>query len=85
MRKFITAKGGAAKVRVLTADIANVYDPKIKKCVKATIKTISGCPANANYVRRNIMVKGSIIETDKGKARVTNRPGQEGCVNAVFV
>ena len=36
-------------------------------------------------VRRNILTKGAIIETDAGKAKITNRPGQEGTVNAVLV
>jgi len=31
------------------------------------------------------MTKGTIIKTDKGAARITNRPGQEGCINAVLI
>ncbi|MEK6949175.1 MAG: 30S ribosomal protein S8e, partial [Nanoarchaeota archaeon] len=49
------------------------------------IKTISGNPANRHFVRRNIMTKGAIIETEKGKARITSRPGQDGAVNAVLI
>ena len=41
--------------------------------------------ANPNYVRQNIITKGSIIETEKGKAKVTSRPGQHGVVNAVLI
>ena len=41
--------------------------------------------ANPNYVRQNIITKGSVIETEKGKAKVTSRPGQHGVVNAVLI
>ena len=83
--KTVRARGANLKVRLLGTDVANLFDPKTKKYEQATIKTISGNPANRHFVRRNIMTKGAIIETDKGKARVTSRPGQDGSVNAVLV
>ncbi len=83
-RQFIRTRGDNCKFRLLVADIANVYDKKSKKFYKAKIKTILECPANVNYVRRNIMVKGTVIDTDKGKAVITSRPGQDGTVNAVL-
>ena len=42
-------------------------------------------PANRHFIRRNIMTKGIIIETDKGKAKITSRPDQDGIVNAVLI
>ena len=42
-------------------------------------------PANRHFVRRNIMTKGTVIETEKGKARITSRPGQDGTINAVLI
>jgi len=42
-------------------------------------------PSNVNYIRRNIMTKGSLIKTEKGVARITSRPGQEGSLNAVLL
>lgn len=84
-QKLVRTKGGNQKQKLLTADTANVYDPKTKKCTKATIKTILENAANRHYVRRNIMTKGTIIDTNLGKAKVTSRPGQEGTVNAVLV
>ena len=80
-----TIKGGKVKTRLLTADTANIIDPKTKKAVKAKIETVVKSPANRHFTRRNILVKGTIIQTDKGKAKVTNRPGQEGVINAVLV
>ena len=81
----VRTKGGDEKLKVLVAQTANVFDPKTKKFSKAAIKIVTACPANRHYVRRNIIVKGSVLETDKGKARVTSRPGQDGVINAVLV
>lgn len=83
--KKVRTKGGGQKVRVLVAEVANVYDPKAKKYFKAKIKTVKENPADMHYVRRNILSKGTIIETEKGNARVTSRPGRDGTVNAVLV
>ena len=77
--------GGHKKTRLLTTPIANVYSPKDKKFYKVKIETIVENKSNINYIRRNIITKGAIIKTEKGNARVTSRPGQEGSVNAVLI
>jgi len=82
---IIRTKGSNRKQRLLSEQVANVYDPKSKKYSKAKILNIVENPANRHYVRRNIMTKGTIMETDKGRARVTSRPGQDGSVNAVLI
>lgn len=81
----VSTYGGALKVKQLAAETANLFDVKTGKYVSAKIVNIKENPANRHFVRRNIMTKGSIIETDKGVARITNRPGQEGTVNAVLI
>ncbi len=81
----IKTKGGDRKMKVYVAEFANVLDPKTKKFVKSKIKTVDECTANRHFVRRNVIVKGAIIATDAGKAKVTSRPGQDGTVNAVLV
>jgi small subunit ribosomal protein S8e len=85
--KIVTeeTKSHSIKAKVHTADHVNLFDPKSKKFVQAKVKAVVECPANRHYVRRNIMVKGAVVETDKGKARVTSRPGQDGTVNAVLL
>ncbi|HDD59343.1 MAG: 30S ribosomal protein S8e [Thermoplasmata archaeon] len=83
--KKVRTTGGGQKIRILYAQYANVYDPKKKKCVKTTIKSVVENPANPHYVRRNIITKGATIETELGKARVTSRPGQHGVINAVLI
>ena len=77
--------GGNVKTRLLDTDIANVMNPKTKKSFKTKIKSVIENPANRHYVRRNIITKGTIIDTEKGKAKVTSRPGQEATVNAILI
>ena len=69
-KKGVRTRGGNLKFRVLTSSTVNVYDPKSKKTTKMEIKTVLENPANPHYVRRNIITKGAIIETSKGKAKV---------------
>ena len=66
-------------------NIANLLDKKTNKYNKVKILNIIGNPANRNFVRRNIITKGTVLETDAGKAVVTSRPGQEGVINTVLV
>lgn len=83
--KRLIIRGRNIKFRLLSAETANLYDPKSKKYFKLKINSIVENPANRHFVRRNILTKGTIIETEKGKARVVNRPGQEKTINAVLI
>lgn len=83
--KQVRTTGGGKKVKIAIAEMANVTDPKTGKTQKVKIKTVTQNTANPHYVRRNIVTKGAIIETETGKAKVTSRPGQDGTVNAVKV
>ncbi len=76
---------GSRKIVLLSSNIVNVYIPKEKKYKKAKIETVVDNPANRNYIRRNILTKGTIIKTELGNARITNRPGQEAQVNAILI
>jgi small subunit ribosomal protein S8e len=77
--------GANRKLRLLSADIANLFDPKTKSFKQVKIKTITDNPANRHFIRRNIMTKGAVVETELGKARITSRPGQDGVINAVLI
>jgi small subunit ribosomal protein S8e len=83
--KQTKTKGGGLKTRLLVAGKVNLFDPETRKYSVETIKTELENPANRHFVRRNIITKGAVIETSKGKARVTNRPGQEGMVSAILI
>ena len=82
--KPLRIKGGHLKTVLLSINEANVTDKK-GKTKKAKVLNVIENPANPNLVRRNIITKGTIIETDLGKAKVTGRPGQEGGLNAVLL
>ena len=82
--KTIRACGGNVKRKLLSGNSVNVVDKK-GKASKTTLTNVIENAANPHLVRRNILTKGAIIETKLGKARISNRPGQEGCINAVLV
>jgi small subunit ribosomal protein S8e len=80
--KTVAARGNTEKVRAIATDHASVaVDDETRA---ADIEGVAENPANPNYVRRNIITKGALIETSEGTARVTSRPGQDGQVNAVL-
>ncbi|PIY60702.1 30S ribosomal protein S8e [Candidatus Woesearchaeota archaeon CG_4_10_14_0_8_um_filter_47_5] len=83
--RYIKGRSGIEKFRLLQENVANLYDPAKKQYSKVKIKTILENAANRHYVRRNIMTKGTVIDTEAGKARITNRPGQEGHINATLM
>ncbi|MFP4119050.1 MAG: 30S ribosomal protein S8e [Candidatus Woesearchaeota archaeon] len=84
-RKTVRTIGGNSKAKLLSVEKVNLLDPKTKKHSIAKVTNVLENPANRHYVRRKILTKGSIIETENGKARVTSRPGQSGSVNAILV
>ena len=82
-KKKLSMRGGAEKTVLLATNKANVFDIKTKKAKVAKIKAVIEIPAN-RYLK-NVMLKGAVIDTELGKARITNRPGQEGSVEAVLI
>ena len=83
--KGIRGMGGSVKTKLFLTEVANVLDPKTKKYSKSKIKAVLENPANRHFIRRNILTKGSVIDTELGKAKITSRPGQDGTINAVLV
>jgi len=82
-RKSLRTKGGNTKTILLKSNIANLlHNGKIKK---VEIKNVVETPQNFFLARQNRLMKGSIILTSAGKARITNRPSQEGMVNAILL
>ena len=82
-RTKLRTKGGGQKIMVRATNTANIVISE--KYQKAKIISVVENKADSQFVRRNIITKGAIINTDLGKARVTSRPGQDGVVNAVLV
>ena len=78
-------RGGNRKVSLRYVAYANVLDPETKKVYKLKILRVRENPASVDFSRRGVITKGALIETEKGVARVTSRPGQDGVVNAVLL
>jgi small subunit ribosomal protein S8e len=83
--KTYRVRGGNRKLRILTTQTINVFDPASKSMKVAKIVTVRENPANPNYVQRNVITRGAILETDIGLVRVRSRPGQDGILNGVRV
>lgn len=84
-RKIARGRGGNVKIKVLKDKYACVTNPKNGKTEKVEILRVVKNSANVDYDRRGVITKGAIIETPKGLARVTSRPGQNGVINAVLI
>ena len=83
-KKELRTRGGHKKVVLLSTNEANLID-KSKKSKKVKITNVLETPSNRFLARQNILIKGAIIKTELGKARITNRPSQEGCVQAELI
>lgn len=84
-RKIARGKGGNKKIKLLKGKFISVTDPKSREMEKVEIQRVVKNPANVDYDRRGVITKGAIVKTQKGLARVTSRPGQDGVINAVLV
>ena len=83
--KTLRGMGGHKKTILLSSDMANVIDPKTKKSKKVKILNVLETPSNRFLARQNVLIKSAIIETELGKAKITNRPSQEGNVQAILI
>lgn len=83
-RKTKRVSGGNKKTYLLQAKFINVT-LKDKKIKRTSVKKVIETPSNRFLARQNIITKGTILETDLGKVKVTNRPTQEGTLNGILV
>jgi len=75
--------GGSVKRSLVRTEEANVFDGS--KHNKVKVLSVIDNKANRHFIRRNIITKGAVIRTEIGDAKVVNRPGQEGFINAILV
>jgi len=83
-RKTKRVQGGNKKVYLLRAKFVNIQE-KGKKSKKAEIKNVLETPSNKFLARQDILTKGTIVQTEFGKVKITNRPAQEGMINGVLI
>ncbi|MBT4375927.1 30S ribosomal protein S8e [archaeon] len=82
-KKTVRTQGGNTKTFLLKGKIVNVETKG--KTKKVEIKNVVETPSNRFLARQNIMTKGTIVETELGKVKITNRPTQEGNINGILV
>lgn len=75
-------RGGSQALKLKKASVMNVITKEGTK--KAKILRVLESP-NPEFVRMNVITRGAVVETDVGKAKITNRVGQDGIVNGVLV
>ena len=83
-RKTLRTRGANEKIVLLNSNEINLID-KNKKSKQVKITNVLETPSNRFLARQNVLTKGAIVETPEGKAKVTNRPSQEGNVQGVLV
>ena len=81
--KRVRGRGGNVKNSLRYAAFANVLTKQGYK--KSKIVGVAESKDNRNFARLGIITRGAIINTELGKARVLNRPGQDGSINAMLV
>jgi small subunit ribosomal protein S8e len=82
-RKSKRARGANRKIFLLRAKFVNINDKGKSK--KIEIKNVLETPSNRFLARQNIITKGTIVETEAGKVKITNRPTQEGVINGILI
>ncbi|MCL4404727.1 MAG: 30S ribosomal protein S8e [Candidatus Marsarchaeota archaeon] len=80
VREKVRRRGGSKTVKLKASKSVSVLTKEGYK--KLEIKGVLESKDNRNFARQNIITKGTIINTDMGKAVVINRPGREGTVIA---
>ena len=69
----------------MSASQINVSIPSEGVTKRVGITNIIENAADPNYVRRNIITKGAIAETELGQVRITSRPGMDVVVSGVLL
>lgn len=83
--RVLTARGNTTKLRLLGESFANITIPGERRTEKTEILRVVRNPVNADYDRRRLITRGTVIATKLGEARVSSRPGQDGIVNALLL
>ena len=82
-RKEVKGISRISKVKLVKADYVNVSNPATGTTERLEILDVVRNPANADYNRRGVITRGTIIRTEKGLAKIVSRPGEYGSLSAV--
>lgn len=81
--KLLSGRGKTTKLVSLMSNMVNLITRG--KAQKTKITNVLETPSNTFLARQNVLIKGAVIETELGKAKITNRPSQEGTIQAKLV
>ncbi|MBR9707338.1 MAG: 30S ribosomal protein S8e [Candidatus Diapherotrites archaeon] len=85
------------EVRTTRSSSSSTNRAKLKEALYASVRDAKGTfkkvkitgvlenNANKHFVRRNVITKGCVVDTELGKAQVRSRPGQTGAISAVLI
>ena len=83
-RKIYRKTGGNTMVRVMAANQVSINNPKTGKTSSAPftawLRTLRPQLCSSKHPRQ-----GRVIDTDKGRVRITSRPGKDGVINGVLL
>jgi len=82
-KKTKKTRGGNVKVVLFKTKSVNVKTKDNK--IKTEIKNVLETPSNRFLARQNIITKGTIIDTELGKVKITSRPSQSGIINGILI
>ena len=82
-KKMLRVTGGNVKTVLFKTKFINVMVGGKNK--KIEIKDVLETPSNRYLARQNVLTKGTILNTELGKVKITNRPSQEGIVNGILI
>jgi len=77
--------GGNSKLKMFSSTYINVTDLNTNKTSKVKILKFESNLASKDLNRRHILTKGTIIETELGKVKISSRPGQHGVLNGILI
>jgi len=84
-KKHQRTMGGNSKLKMFSSTFINVTDLNTNKTSKVKILKFESNLASKDLNRRHILTKGTIIETELGKVKISSRPGQHGVLNGILI
>ena len=77
--------GGNEKLKLFSVSRINVTDPTTHETKNVEILGFEENPASKDLNRRHILTKGTIVDTELGKVKITSRPGQQAVLNGLLI
>jgi len=84
-KKIVRVRGANIKIKAYATNYVNVSFPKEKKTERVKIIALEENAASVDLKRRAILTLGAVVKTEKGRVKITSRPGQIGQVNGILL